>query len=41
MRPRWLRGWSWWVDTRPTGDATDRRPIWQRVAVFIGLRREW
>lgn len=41
MRPRWLRGWSWWVDARPTGPPGDPRPLWQRVAVFIGIRREW
>jgi hypothetical protein len=41
MRPRWLRGWSWWGDVRPTGPPGDPRPLWQRVAVFIGIRREW
>lgn len=40
MRPHWLRGWSWWADVRPTGAAPDR-PLWQRFAAFVGLRREW
>ncbi len=41
MRPRWLRGWSWWVDARPTGREGDRRPLLQRLAFFIGIRKEW
>lgn len=41
MRPRWLRGWSVWADARDTGVDGDRRPLWQRLALFIGLRRDW
>lgn len=42
MRPRWLRGWSWWADARPTGpDGPDPRPWWQRIAFLFGVRREW
>ena len=40
MKPRWLRGWSWWADVRPTG-ADRSRPLLERLAVFIGLRRDW
>jgi hypothetical protein len=41
MRPRWLRSWSVWGDARPTGAPGDPRPLWQRFAFFIGIRREW
>lgn len=41
MRPYWLRGWSWWADARPTGEPGDRRPLLERLAVFVGIRRDW
>jgi hypothetical protein len=41
MRPRWLRGWSWYVEPRSSTAPGDARPWWQRVAVIFGVKREW
>jgi hypothetical protein len=30
----------WWA-ARPTHEGFDARPWWQRVAVFIGVRRDF
>lgn len=37
MRPRWLR---MWVEDRDAG-VDDRRPLWKRLAFFIGIRWRW
>jgi len=42
MRRRWLRGWSWWADARPTDAAGyDPRPWWQRVQILFGIRKDF
>ncbi len=44
MHPRWLRGWRFWVDARPTetpAGVVDRRPFLERLRVIFGFRKEW
>lgn len=36
----WLRRLRVWAELNPTAFG-DSRPIWKRVAVFIGFRKEW
>jgi hypothetical protein len=36
----WLRRLRVWVRPEPTQSGDDR-PLWKRVAVFIGFYKEW
>ena len=38
---RWPSGWSLWFDVTDSSVADNRRPWWERVTAYIGIKKHF